>query len=98
MADHCEATLLEITARKKDDALPGDTLPEVADYSQEVANGYEFHDGDKQWAWNGLAQVSITRADYHTAEQQALKSLELSRSIESPEPLMQAYDVLDDVY
>jgi tetratricopeptide (TPR) repeat protein len=73
-------------------------LPEAADYYQEVADGYEFHDGEKRWAWKGLAQVSIARSDYSTAEQQALKSLELARSIESPQPIMHAYDVLGDIY
>jgi tetratricopeptide (TPR) repeat protein len=73
-------------------------LPEAADYYQEVADGYEFHDDEKRWAWEGLAQVSIVRSDYSTAEQQALKSLELARGIESPKPMMLAYNVLGDVY
>jgi tetratricopeptide (TPR) repeat protein len=52
----------------------------------------------KQWAWKGLAQVSISLSDYSTAEKQALKSLELARGIESPQPIMFAYNVLGDVY
>jgi tetratricopeptide (TPR) repeat protein len=73
-------------------------LPEAADYYQEVADGYEFDDYLKQWAWKGLAQVSIARSDYSTAEPQALKLLELARGIESSRPMMEAHDVLGDVY
>ncbi|WP_310490095.1 tetratricopeptide repeat protein [Chamaesiphon sp. VAR_69_metabat_338] len=73
-------------------------LKEAEEYYQQVANGYEFDNYDKQWAWTGLAQVSIERSDLQTAEQRALKSLELARGIESPEPMMHAYDVLGDVY
>jgi hypothetical protein len=72
--------------------------PEAADYYQEVVDGYEFSDYVKQWAWKSLAQVSIAHSDYSTAEQQALKSLELARGIESPKPMMLAYNVLGDVY
>jgi tetratricopeptide (TPR) repeat protein len=48
--------------------------------------------------WKGLAQVSISQSEWQTAEQRALKSLELARGIESPEPMKGAYDVLGDVY
>jgi tetratricopeptide (TPR) repeat protein len=50
-------------------------LPESEEYYQQVADGYEFHDGEKRWAWQGLAQVSIEQSDWQTAEQRALKSL-----------------------
>jgi tetratricopeptide (TPR) repeat protein len=73
-------------------------LLEAGDYYQEVVDGYEFDDEDKGWAWKGLAQVSIALSNYPTAEQQALKSLELARGVESPSPMMFAYNVLGDVY
>jgi tetratricopeptide (TPR) repeat protein len=73
-------------------------LTEAEEYYQQVADGYEFDDYAKQWAWRGLAQVSIERSDWQTAEQRARKSLELARGIESPEPMMYAYDVLGNVY
>jgi tetratricopeptide (TPR) repeat protein len=73
-------------------------LREATDYYQEVADGYEFNDYLKRWAWKGLAQVSIALSNYSTAEQQALKSLELAQGIESSRPIMNAYDVLGDVY
>jgi tetratricopeptide (TPR) repeat protein len=75
-----------------------ENLPEAIDYYQEVVDGYEFDDYLKRWAWKGLAQVSIALSNYPTAEQQALKSLELARGVESPSPMMFAYDVLGDVY
>lgn len=73
-------------------------LMEAEEYYQQVVDGYEFDDYLKRWAWKGLAQVSIERSDWQTAEQRALKSLELARGIESPSPMMFAYDVLGDVY
>jgi tetratricopeptide (TPR) repeat protein len=73
-------------------------LMEAEEYYQQVADGYEFNDYAKRWAWEGLAQVSIEQSELQTAEQRALKSLELARGIESPEPMMHAYDVLGDVY
>jgi tetratricopeptide (TPR) repeat protein len=73
-------------------------LMEAEQYYQQVTYGYEFNDSEKRWAWEGLAQVSIEQSELQTAEQRALKSLELARGIESPEPMMHAYDVLGDVY
>jgi tetratricopeptide (TPR) repeat protein len=73
-------------------------LTEAVDYYQEVVDGYEFSDYVKQWAWKGLAKVSIERSEWQTAEQRAQKSPELARGIESPHPMMEAYDVLGDVY
>jgi tetratricopeptide (TPR) repeat protein len=73
-------------------------LIEAGDYYQEVVDGYEFDEYDIRKAWKGLAQISIARLDYSTAEQQALKSLELARGIESSRPMMFAYDVLGNIY
>jgi tetratricopeptide (TPR) repeat protein len=81
------------------DLLQGmEKLTEAEEYYKQVADGYEFSDYVKRWAWNGLAQVSIEQSDWQAAEQRAQKSLELARGIESPQPMMNAYDVLGDVY
>ena len=73
-------------------------LAEAENYYREVAESYEFDNYEQRWAWNGLAQVAIQQQDWTNAEGYALKSLELARGIESPNPMMLAYDVLGDVY
>jgi tetratricopeptide (TPR) repeat protein len=73
-------------------------LTEAEKYYRQITDSNEFNDGEKQWAWKGLAQISIEQSEWQTAEQRALKSLELARGIESPQPMMEAYNVLGDVY
>ena len=73
-------------------------LKEAENYYREVAESYEFDSYEQGWAWKGLAQVAMQRQDWTNAESYALKSLELARGIESPNPMMLAYDVLGDVY
>ncbi|MDX2256540.1 MAG: tetratricopeptide repeat protein [Pseudanabaenaceae cyanobacterium bins.39] len=73
-------------------------LEEAENYYREVAESYEFDSYDQRWAWKGLAQVALQRQDWTNAESYALKSLELARGIESPNPMMLAYNVLGDVY
>jgi len=73
-------------------------LTEAENYYREVAENYEFDLYGQRWAWMGLAQVAIKREDWANAESHALKSLELARGIESPEPMMESYKVLGDVY
>jgi tetratricopeptide (TPR) repeat protein len=73
-------------------------LDAATTYYQEVAEGYEFDGAEQRWAWEGLAQVAIQRQEWAEAERCALKSLDLARGIESPNPIMLSYDVLGDVY
>jgi len=73
-------------------------LTEAENYYREVAENYEFDAYEQWWAWRGLAQVAIKREDWANAESYALKSLELARGIESPNPMMESYNVLGDVY
>ena len=73
-------------------------LEEAENYYGEVAESYEFSADGQRWAWWGLAQVAMQRQDWTNAESYALKSLELARGVESPNPMMLAYDVLGDVY
>ncbi len=75
-----------------------DHLEVAAEAYREVAEGYEFHDGEKRWAWKGLAQVALARQDWAEAETCALKSLELAQGIEFAEPIYYAYILLGDVY
>jgi len=82
----------------------GDLLQEMerldaaTDAYREVTEGYEFGEYEQRWAWKGLAQVALAREDWAEAETCALKSLELARGIESPQPICFAYDLLGDVY
>jgi tetratricopeptide (TPR) repeat protein len=73
-------------------------LEEAENYYREVTESYEFGSYHQRWAWKGLAQVAIQQQDWTNAESHALKSLELARGIESPEPMFESYDVLGDVY
>jgi tetratricopeptide (TPR) repeat protein len=73
-------------------------LTEAEEYYQQVADSYEFDDYGKQWAWGGLAQVSIKRSDWQAAEQRSLKALELARGMESPSSMLFAYNILASIY
>jgi tetratricopeptide (TPR) repeat protein len=82
-----------------------DLLREFADldaaqsYYEEVTtgSGNDFDPG-KPHAWQGLARIAIQRRDWPEADRCARKSLDLARGSESPTLMMEAYDVLSDVY
>ena len=65
---------------------------------REVAEGYEFDADEQRWAWKGLGYVALKQKNWAEAERCALKSLELARSIESPNPMYLSYELLGDVY
>jgi tetratricopeptide (TPR) repeat protein len=71
---------------------------EAEGYYREVGEGHEFDDYDQRLAWEGLAQVALARQDWGEAETCALKSLELARGIESPNPISRAYSLLGDIF
>jgi len=73
-------------------------LEEAENYYREVAESYEFCSYEQWVAWEGLAQVAMQRQDWTNAESYALKSLELARGIESPEPMCFSYDLLGNLY
>jgi tetratricopeptide (TPR) repeat protein len=67
-------------------------------YYQQIIEGSQFDSEDRQKAWRGLAQLAIQQQKYDEAENLAQKSVNLAREIESPRPMVNALNVLAEIY